>query len=426
MNNLIITSFDIGIRNLAYCIMEYHPENIAGNQFKIHDWNVIDLLEESDNQSKTCQVNYKSGQHLGKLCGQKAHYCVIDSVGKPTSICKTHSKSYSPEKLKRIYTVANITLHELARLAVKKLDKIDFSLSQEVIFETQPSINPKMKNFSMMLFNYFVIRYIAEKEEYEQILKDVKFVSSRNKLTVYDGPYIECKLKNQYSRNKFYGKEYCKYTIRYNNEKLKFFNGFKKKDDLADSFLQGAWYLMNNHKSPDLKKKDKISKNLKIKLNLNPINKIINLTGTDDLQNFNEDNDEIFDEKSDFNELLDQKLDFDILATNPETEKKEKVLDQLIPKIKISLKPKLVGKQQLENIKNNETSKRVRIDHNIIKYKNLKRGIKPLDNSKHYTLSNIRYIIKKKKLSLSNQNPILISSIQYYFGDIDQFNLIVV
>jgi len=403
----IITSFDIGIRNLAYCTMEYQPNNIPGNQFKIHDWNVIDLLEESGDQEKKCQIHYKSGQKNGQLCGKKAHYYVCGIDGKTISVCKVHSKSYSSQQLKRMYTVANINLHELARLAVKKLDKIDFSSSQEVVFESQPRKNPKMKNFSMMLFNYFVIRYIAEKPEHLQTLTDVKFISSRNKLTVYDGPYIECKLKNQHSRNKFYGKEYCKYIIRFNNEKLQFFNGFKKRDDLADSFLQGAWYLMSNYKSSNLVSANKI----KIKLNKNFLKSEENDEKSDD--DFSDEDD---DEENEENEEECDNIEI-----------KPKIM--LKKKLQISLKPTLVGKEQLMSIKKSETTKKLHIDYNANKYKQLKRGYKPKDTTSRYTLSNIKYVIDKNNLStiekikqFSNNDPLLISSIKYYFNDIDNFN----
>lgn len=226
----IITSFDIGIRNLAYCRLSYQPNNISGNQFKIYDWNVIDLLDETAHLDKKCCLSYKSGSKSGTTCANEAYYYVVEQSGLEQPICRVHAKSYESRSLKRLYTCKNIALYELARIAIQKLDQIDFSQCEEVIFESQPRIGtPKMKNFSMMLFNYFIIRYIAEKSEAAQTIKDVKFVSSRNKLTIYDGPYIECKLKGQHSRNKFYGKAYCQYILRHNNEKLQFFNCFKKK-----------------------------------------------------------------------------------------------------------------------------------------------------------------------------------------------------
>ena len=403
----IITSFDIGIRNLAYCVMEYLPQNIPGNQFKIHDWNVIDLLEASEQQNKKCQVKYKSGSKNGQTCDNSAHYYTGDEH--KLSVCKVHSKSYDPAKLNRMHTVANITLFELARLAVKELDKIDFSKSEEVIFESQPKINPKMKNFSMMLFNYFVIRYIAEKPEHLQTVKDIRFINSKNKLTVYDGPYIECKLKNQHSRNKFYGKEYCKYILRYNNERLAYFESFKKKDDLADSFLQGAWYLMSTYKSDNkigqlplsiIFKKDieENSKLFKIKVNLKSKTSLPMITTSENPM---------------------------AIIAQSET---PVIRPKLTLKQVIKLKPVLTGKQYLSSIKHSVTTQKIKQDYNMNKYKQFKKGYKPKSSIKRYALSNIKYIIEKNNLTTSEKirnfalnDPILIPSIKFYFTDIEMF-----
>jgi hypothetical protein len=370
----MITSFDIGIRHLAYCTMEYHPKNISGNQFVIHDWNVMDLLK-SDQKKKNCQFKFQSGEKKGKLCDNLAYY-ETNSI----NLCKMHSKSFDKSQLKRYYTVANTSMYELARLAIHELDQIDFSHSVEIIIESQPSKNPKMKNFSMMLLNYFIIRYIAEKSENEQTLKEVKFISSKNKLTVYDGPYVECKLKNQHARNKFYGKVYCQYLIRSNSDNLKFLETFKKKDDLADSFLQGAWYLMNDYRPTKNSKQPK-------KLETPFINE------SDLSEN------EIQEQVQEHKQEQEQ---------NNITPKKEK-------KIILKLKPKLVGKELLETIKHNESNLKIQIDTNINKYRQLRRGSKPQNDTKKYTLSNIKYLIDHQLYHPSNL--LLQSSLKYYFGD---------
>ena len=243
--NKIVTSFDIGIKNLAYCSMEYMPSKPPGDQFLIHDWNVLNLLEDEGTINKNCQAVFKTGIKSGKTCPNKAHFYTVNTDGEKISVCRTHSKSYSPDQLKRVFTCANISIFELASLAVKELDKIDFTNSDEIIIESQPNKNPVMKNLSMMILNYFVLRYVVEKGAK---IQDITFISAKNKLKVYDGPYVECKLKNQYSRNKFYGKIYCRHMIRGNSKWLNFFEAHKKKDDLADSALMLIWYLMNNYR----------------------------------------------------------------------------------------------------------------------------------------------------------------------------------
>jgi hypothetical protein len=377
----IITSFDIGIRNLAYCTMEYRTGNISGNQFFIHDWNVLDLLknDQSDAKNKKCQVRYKSGSKKGETCDKPAHYYHKDG-NNTTNICKMHAKMYDITQISRLYTVANTNLYELARLAVTQLNKVDFSKSEEIIFESQPSKNPKMKNFSMILFNYFIIRYIAEKPENEQNLKDVKFVSSRNKLTVYDGPYIECHLKGQHARNKFYGKVYCRHLIRYNLERLHFLDTFKKTDDLCDSFLQGAWYLMNGYKM-----------------------KSIGMLDDSDEPDEPDDSNILGEHKS--KECQDEPVNVSTGGSNLSNN----------GKIMIKLKKTLTGKELLQQIKSNPLTSKIKSDYNLNKYKQLKRGCKPRVNCDKYTLSNIKYVIDHNQYDAKNTH--LVSSMRYYFGD---------
>lgn len=406
----IITSFDIGIRNLAYCRMEYQPQQISGNQFKIHDWNVIDVLDTIADQSKTCQMTYKSGAKMGQACPNSAHYAVKGINGQSMSVCKVHSKAYPTDELKRTYTCANITLYELARLAIEQLDKIDFSDCQEVIFESQPKINPKMKNFSMLLFNYFVIRYIVEKPAHLQKIKEIRFVSSKNKLRVYDGPYIPCQLKSQYSRNKFFGKEYCKYIIRHNPTQLKFFNNFKKKDDLADSFLQGSYYLMIAHGS------------LSATINPTPILKKIKLKKNylADPVEEGEEPEEDLEAEDDQEEELEAEGEIEEAEGDREGELK--------PKLKIKLKAVITGQQKLKQIRYSSTTKQYLHDMNLNKYKQLKSGYKPKDSAPKYTMSNIKWVMKDQKLltaeailAYTQKSSYFQRALTSYFGSIEKF-----
>lgn len=379
---MIIASFDIGIKNLAYCIMEYQPHRLPGDKFKIYKWDVLDLLDiDSDKvlkitnkKVKTCQIKYKSGQKMGKLCANKPYYRVREASGEVIGICKVHSRSRDQDQIQRHYTVANTTHFELAKLSIPQLDEIDFSMCDRIILESQP--HQKMKNFSMMLFNYFVIRYVVDKKESEHNIKDVCFISSKNKLTVYDGPFIPCKLKTQYTRNKFYGKAYCRYMIRENREKLAFFDTFKKKDDLADSYLQGAWYLMYNWgdklSQAPLLKLDKPKLKLKLKT------------------------------KSD---LIADPVDPDVFS-----------------KPKLKLKPKLIGREHLEKIKRNKTNMRIIYDTNYNRYCNLRRGYRPKKSQKRYSLSNIKYFYTRKNFnSVVKSDWKLSSAIKFYFGDLETF-----
>lgn len=180
-----ILSFDIGIRNLAYCLIDGLINDDKQLECSVHDWDVVNLCEKD-------------------------------------------------EKVKKV------SLQTLCDRLISRLDAITeiHNDVDVVILENQPVyMNPKMKSVQIMLFTYFVMRDGVT----------VKMFSPRNKLNVYTGPPVECTLKSKYSRTKFLGIQYCKHMIKH-CAISEFFVQHKKKDDLADSFLQGVLYLQKQLK----------------------------------------------------------------------------------------------------------------------------------------------------------------------------------
>ena len=93
-----------------------------------------------------------------------------------------------------------------------------------------------MKTIQGMLVQYFVMCQVN--------VKNIEFISASNKLKDCD-----IKDKTKYSDRKKLGISKCLETISTDHrfiEKVEYFNGHKKKDDLADSFLQGMWFINNN------------------------------------------------------------------------------------------------------------------------------------------------------------------------------------
>ena len=169
MYTFMITSIDVGIRNLAYCTLEYQPTAIDGDQYRIHQWGVIDLLEDDvTNGSKKKQSKKLTCQN-GSACQRPVYYYY---QSKPLWRIRD-SREFQNSQLRRYYTVLNTSRFELARLVISALDKIDFSRSLEVVIESQPSTDPRMKNLSMMILNYFIIRYVVEKPLDQQHLQDI-------------------------------------------------------------------------------------------------------------------------------------------------------------------------------------------------------------------------------------------------------------
>lgn len=237
-----IASFDVGLKNLAFCIMQYDTTLPVGNQYKIIEWKNIDLTDKtgSDNiEDHLCECVLGSGKREGETCGGGAKIITEDGE----YYCNRHNpdKEKYTERKKRL--VNTIGIKEMCCTLADRLDEYDdlFKTVNHTIIETQFSRNRKMLCLSDMLFSYFIMKHIRNKESK---CREVKFISAKNKLKVYEGPFIECNRKNAKDKRKQLAIKYCEHMICNDKTRLEEFNKFpRKKDDLSDCFLQGAWYL---------------------------------------------------------------------------------------------------------------------------------------------------------------------------------------
>jgi hypothetical protein len=324
-----IISFDIGIKNMAYCIFDLSCEN-----FKILDWNVLNLLPEKEasilcnqcsqkedkkkkkekienffiSSSTTCQIpktkcgkiaKYKKGEET--FCEKHSKTSSYKKIILPSNLSKksvtelrslydsfqgntdaieektkksliekiqTYVENHGLKPIKEVKTSTsnNIDLvsigHALNRLMTEVLDKIDpENAITHVIIENQISpIANRMKTVQGMLAQYFIMKYKCH----------IEFISSANKLKIFsikdlnkaekDKDQKEKKEVNpEYKKHKKDGIFYCRGILE-SNEWLKGHIdslNTKKKDDLADCFLQGIWYMVN-------KKRIFVAENLKI------------------------------------------------------------------------------------------------------------------------------------------------------------------
>ena len=240
-----ILSWDVGIYNLAYCLIE-----ICENKIKIIDWNIINLRKDHINQNILICEEKTNGKN--KICKNKAkythkssnkHYCL-----RHTKMCSKKTKCNINEIFREIKIKkkkkTKINIQELSKKLILELDNFPNFLNMDyILIENQPVLkNPVMKSVQMVLYSYFLIKGIVK-----NTIKEIKFISARNKLKVYDGPAIEVKVKGKYAKRKRLSIEYCKYMIKNDNKNLIFFNKHKKKDDLADCYLQAMWFLKKNN-----------------------------------------------------------------------------------------------------------------------------------------------------------------------------------
>tara|TARA_B100001175_G_C19455636_1_gene613649 strand:+ start:623 stop:1294 length:672 start_codon:yes stop_codon:yes gene_type:complete len=216
-----ILSWDVGIKNLSYCILEKDNES----NIDILQWGIINL-QENDELKKN----------------------------------------------------RNLLFENIPR----KLSELDYLLDvDKVVIENQPSLkNPQMKSIQMIVYSYFIM-YGKVLSNNENKISDIDFCNASNKLKVYDGPQIILVKKNRkkssndsnindfsiiennnhvdevevvekskkkstklsYTDKKKMAIEHVKYFLKNDETNLDFFNKHKKKDDLADSYLQGLYML---------------------------------------------------------------------------------------------------------------------------------------------------------------------------------------
>ena len=348
-----VLSFDVGIINLAYCLLE-----INNDSFEIKKWGIIDL---ADNRKHCCyqknsiacgkiaktktilspnsNIQYRCKAHENKItidtrlcdnikfiestnqneCKQKCNHCVKNGIftskdidgyfchshkSKPltctTKKCKniidnglfvndklivgwcdehflTDCSEYVKTKTKKMSQNSNKTaLDYLGVSMYKKLDELDILNVDEVLVENQPTfINPTMKTVSAMLYSYFIMRGIYEKDKTNSTIQNIRFCSPSNKIKV-GGKEANDKLENAkvnkdervYKVTKELGKKLCKALIDDKTEWIEFMSSHKKQDDLADSFLQG--FIMSYGQNIPIQYVDKINK-----LNISENNKSV-------------------------------------------------------------------------------------------------------------------------------------------------------
>jgi len=280
-----ILSWDIGIKNLSYCLIENN---------KIVDWDVINLDDEEI--IIKCNGEFKNGNK----CKAKSLYLNKD---KSCGYCKTHYKKLDESNRTNFKEVKKpkkkkINLLDVGNRLVTELDKRFNGVKfDNVLLENQPSLkNPTMKSVQIIIFSYFLINGYNK-----DTIKHIQMISATQK-NKYCNNY--CKLnthiklpttKSSYNNakktailvtddilKKIYDKVVETNGVIETNEVVEtdgvietnevietdgvietietdslgsddvivnainyhiFFKEHKKKDDLADSYLQGIQFL---------------------------------------------------------------------------------------------------------------------------------------------------------------------------------------
>jgi hypothetical protein len=252
MINYKIISWDVGIKNLAYCMLEKDMET---GKFTVLKWDKINIV---DSDLITCcgikqnsDVCGKKASLVGNINGTTKYYCgAHKSQYKPfddnweqefmvqtnaydkcsytlpkkgtvcnklacftsdgSSYCKTHAeliknttkKNAELKKIKRTKATST-NPDELCEKMYAKLDAIpNITDINEVLIENQPTLkNPSMKTVACMLFSYFILRGKLDKTTNK--ISKIRFISPSNKLKV-DADQIKKIVTNITDKDRIY------------------------------------------------------------------------------------------------------------------------------------------------------------------------------------------------------------------------------
>ena len=201
---MIYISFDIGIKNLALCILK------KTDKIEVLDWRIIAIAESKK-----------------ELKG-------IDDISE------------------RVYNEMDIIVGFLKEANIHMIDY--------VLIENQPSnLNGIMKTIQHIIYNYFNLIKHWDKEVDNVVLVNASLKSKTHEYVpeiTYEESEGKKNAKNfrrsKYVYNKKLSIDICQNYIK-DNERLKdIFVNNKKKDDLSDACLQAVSYIRTNIKNESL------------------------------------------------------------------------------------------------------------------------------------------------------------------------------
>ncbi len=271
-----IISIDVGIKNLAFCLLHLE-ENEPTENFKIIKWDIVNVGEEETLNCQHCIKPAKFKKHDTCFCLKhsksssyktppaelKIPYINKQKVNKLFEIADKYSINYT-KPIKKIDLVtllhsyinntylepivsidaSKINLITIGRNIYTKMDSIFYSDDPigpitHVIIENQISpIANRMKTIQGMIAQYFIMKNV----------KTIEFISASNKLkcsTSVNDSDDEVDISTYKNRKKTGIINCLELLKKTNSNMMKHFESHKKKDDLADSLLQGVWYITN-------------------------------------------------------------------------------------------------------------------------------------------------------------------------------------
>ena len=306
-----VLSIDVGMKNLAYCLFEYDPLKLIAGEIKtpehmmqlvnIMAWDTVNLCETAEpaaaaaaSKAPVCSrdgckfaAKFASAAAAATAATAATNYCTKHANASgykmplPSALGSTKTlkkmgleelRAFSGEylsvsipekseksKLKllqhvtaaltaeylvavsakpKVVSAASLDLITIGRNMHRRFDALPHLASgiDVVIIENQLStLATRMKTLQGMITQYFIMRGVP----------DIRFISATNKLKLFakeQGQGAE----DCYADRKKRSIEITRSLITAPLMSMKF-ERHKKKDDLADCFLQGMWWLSENY-----------------------------------------------------------------------------------------------------------------------------------------------------------------------------------
>ena len=276
-----IISIDVGIKNLAFCLFSLNEDKT----YEIENWGVVDLSQKTEIQRKCNCFNEKKPtkkipfppkekcNFQAKWKRENTYYCVKHAKQSPFLIPTNEFKTsyinkqnisglkkimdkleinYDNLNLKKadmisllLNTIKEKCLDPIEEVNASKMDLVTIGMNMKIkfndifshiqidkiIIENQISpIANRMKTIQGMISQYFIM--VSEHDI------EIDFINSTNKLKLG-----EFKSNTDYKERKQQSVSLVKEMIK--DKWIDFFYTHSKKDDLADCFLQGIWYIKN-------------------------------------------------------------------------------------------------------------------------------------------------------------------------------------
>jgi hypothetical protein len=298
-----ILSIDVGMKNLAYCLFECDPLKLEAGEIKTPD-HVMQLMNiVAWDTVNLCDSDTKSEPVIPVLCTQSGckfaakfahssvtainHFCTrhanASGYKMPLAISAKSLKKMTLDELKafsgeylsspipekcekskmkllqhlgtalgaeylvavsakpKVVSAASVDLITIGRNMHRRFDAVPHLSSgiDVVIIENQLStLATRMKTLQGMITQYYIMRGVP----------DIRFISATNKLKLFLD--TGDKAEDCYADRKKRSIEITRsllLTQSTQSTQSTLFTSHKKKDDLADCFLQGVWWLSGNY-----------------------------------------------------------------------------------------------------------------------------------------------------------------------------------